>query len=106
MLDSARKIMKSMRDVEYSDFIADEEKQAAVIRFIEIIGEAAKNVSEKTRKQHPEIPWRMVAGTRDRLIHGYFSVDIDIVWGIVRRDIPNLMLKLEKIYEECREVRK
>jgi uncharacterized protein with HEPN domain len=62
----------------------------ALVRLLEIIGEAARRVSVGLRESHPEIPWAEIAGTRDRLIHGYFDVDLDIVWGIVTQDLPAL----------------
>ena len=69
----------------------------ALVRLLEIIGEAAKGVSEELRQQYPEIPWKQIAGTRDRLIHGYFDVDLDIIWSIVADDLPILIAGLEMI---------
>jgi uncharacterized protein with HEPN domain len=75
-------------------FFSDVRTQDAVVRNIEIMGEAAKNVSEATRRAHPEIPWRQIAGTRDRVIHGYFRVDLLIIWEIVERELPSLREKV------------
>lgn len=75
-------------------FLADPKSQDAVVRNIEIIGEAVKALSEATRQAHPEVPWGKIAGTRDRLIHGYFSVDLDIIWDIVQTDLPSLRSKV------------
>jgi uncharacterized protein with HEPN domain len=61
-----------------------------VIRNLEVIGEAAKRLSEVTRQARPEVPWAKIVGTRDRLIHGYFSVDLEIVWEIVESELPKL----------------
>lgn len=63
--------------------------QDAVVRNIEIIGEGVRGVSQETRNAHPEIPWRKITGTRDRVIHGYFRVDLDIVWEIVEKELPD-----------------
>lgn len=71
-------------------FLADLMMQDAVIRNIEIMGEAAKGVSQITRGTHPEIPWKKIAGIRDRVIHGYFRVDLDIVWEVVDKELPRL----------------
>jgi len=71
--------------------------QDGVIRQIEVIGEASKNVSAKTRTQHHDIPWRDMAGMRDKLIHGYFGVDTDAVWKTVKNDIPKLKRQLMRI---------
>ena len=76
---------------------ADEKLTLALVRLIEVLGEAAKGVSQTFRETHPEISWREIAGTRDRLIHGYFDVDLNIVWQIVTKDLPALILQLEKI---------
>lgn len=71
-------------------FMADRRTQSAVIRQLEIIGEAVKNLSSELKASEPGVPWRQIAGTRDRLIHAYFSVDLDAVWAMVERDIPAL----------------
>ena len=68
----------------------------AVVRLVEIIGEAARAVSEPTRTQFPEVSWRQIVGTRDRLIHGYEEVDLDILWTIVTDDLPVLVAELNR----------
>jgi uncharacterized protein with HEPN domain len=68
----------------------------ALTRLVEIIGEAAKNVSDDERHRHAAIPWRAIAGTRDRLTHAYFDVDLDQLWQIVASDLPNLVPVLER----------
>jgi uncharacterized protein with HEPN domain len=79
------------------DLESDELLQLGLIRLIEMIGEAAKYVSGRTRDQLPEIPWGQVTGTRDRLIHGYSSVDLAIIWEIVSDDLPPLIDALERV---------
>ena len=61
-----------------------------MIRNIEVMGEAVRGVSDATRQAHPQIPWGKIAGTRDRVIHGYFRVDLEIVWDVVEKELPNL----------------
>lgn len=61
------------------------------------MGEAVKSLSEKVKSRHPEIPWKNIAGTRDKLIHDYFGVNIDIAWDIIVSEIPNLHLKIDNI---------
>jgi len=68
----------------------------AVTHLLEILGEAAKGVTDVTRANLPDIPWSEMAATRDRLIHGYFSVDLDIVWEIVHRDLPGVIGLLQQ----------
>ena len=71
-------------------FLADFMRQDAIIRKLEIIGEAVKQLSEATRAQRPEIPWKRIAGMRDRLSHAYFGVDLGLVWRVVERDLQPL----------------
>ena len=66
-------------------FFADVKTQDAVIRNVGVIGEAVRGVTEATRRSHPEVPWSKIAGTRDRVIHGYFDVDLEIIWEIASR---------------------
>jgi uncharacterized protein with HEPN domain len=77
-------------DSSYTDFLGDTKTQDAVIRNIEILGEAAKNVSEEVRTTYPKIPWRSMAGMRDRLIHDYFGVNLDIVWQVSTIELPKI----------------
>ncbi len=97
MLDAARKANEFTKDCNRPDLDKNEQLTLAIIRLLEILGEAAKGVSDHCRGKYPQIPWRQVAGTRDRLIHGYFDVDLDIVWKIVSSDLPVLTAHLEDI---------
>lgn len=97
MLDAAEKAMDYTRDRSREDLEMDDMLSLAVVRLLEIIGEAAKSVSQQVRVAHPSIPWRQIAGTRDRLIHGYFNVDLDVVWSILTRDLPPLVAELRAI---------
>ena len=71
-------------------FMADRMRQDAIIRKIEIIGEAVKNLSDEVKRLAPETPWRNIAGMRDRLTHDYFGVDLGLVWSVVERELPRL----------------
>jgi uncharacterized protein with HEPN domain len=80
-------------------FFSDGKTQDAVIRNIEIIGQAVKGISEDTRALEPAVPWRQIAGMRDKLIHEYFGVDLALVWDVVERELPVLRPRLEKLSE-------
>ena len=78
-----------------ADLDADLQLSLALTRLVEIVGEAAKNVSAETAAAFPSVPWRAIAGTRDRLVHAYFDVDFDRLWQIVAVDLPSLVAMLE-----------
>ncbi|MFQ6002196.1 MAG: DUF86 domain-containing protein [Candidatus Zixiibacteriota bacterium] len=78
--------------------------QSAVIRQLEIIGEAVKNLSAVLKRKYKEIPWSDIAGLRDKLIHGYFGVDLKLVWKISTKDIPELKKQISKILVEINSV--
>lgn len=79
------------------EFISNKDIKDANIRRLEIIGEAVKNISKKLREKYKEIEWNKIAGTRDKVIHNYFGVNLEIVWTIIKEDLPDLKKKVEKI---------
>jgi uncharacterized protein with HEPN domain len=84
----------------YDQFLADFKTQDAVIRNLEIIGEATKGLSAELRYNYPDVPWKGMAGIRDRLIHHYFGVNLDIVWDIVAVELAALESQIEDILRE------
>ncbi len=82
-----------------SGFMADRKTQSAVVRQLEIIGEAVKNLSKALTSSETDVPWRQIAGTRDRLIHAYFIVDLDAVWSMVAQDLPELRVNVQRIVD-------
>lgn len=97
ILENISNIELFMHGVDKEKFLKNEEKQYAVLRALEIIGEAVKNIPEDFRKKYPTTPWRDIAGFRDVLIHSYFGVNLDRVWKIVKDDIPMLRNKILEI---------
>lgn len=96
MLDHARKAVAASRGKSRSDLDRDEVLAAAIERFIEVIGEAASKVAVPTQEELSSIPWRQIIGMRNRLVHGYASVDHDVLWDVVATDLPALIVSLEK----------
>ncbi len=97
ILLSILRIKNYTKDISKNDFEKNEMIQDAVIRNIEIIGEATKNISENLKSTYYEIPWREMAGMRDKLIHDYMGVDVDVIWKTIETDIPYLEALLKKI---------
>lgn len=97
--DEARYLVEASREVSWEAFSEDETLKRAFVRSIEVIGEATKNLSTEFRKQHPEINWRAMAGMRDRLIHGYFGIDYEIVWEVATKKAPKLIKEIGVILE-------
>jgi len=97
MLFACEKIIEYTKYLDFEHFSEDEKTIDAVVRNIEILGEAVKNISADLKEKYPEVEWSMIARTRDKLIHSYFGLDIDILWKITQKNIPVLKDKIERI---------
>lgn len=96
---SIEKINKFLENTSLEDFAQSDIQQSAVIRELEVIGEATKNLSEKLRRDNQEIPWKLITGTRDKLIHDYMGVDMFLVYDIYERYLPELEKKVRYLLE-------
>jgi uncharacterized protein with HEPN domain len=97
MLLAARRVLKYAQGLDFQRFENDEVLQDAIVRRIQIIGEAARKISQEFKEEHPEIPWFEIIGMRHRLIHEYFRVISEKVWEVIVKDIPSLIALLEPL---------
>ncbi len=100
-------ILESVSDIEsYSEgiskniFFEDKQLQDAIVRRVEIIGEAVKNIPDDVKNKYADVPWKEITGTRDIFVHQYFGVDLEIVWSIVKKDLPDLKNKIKNILDD------
>ncbi|WP_204140276.1 DUF86 domain-containing protein [Halomicronema sp. CCY15110] len=97
ILEAIKLILQYAAGQDFDALTANVEKQDAILRRIMIIGEATKRLSNGFRLQHPEIPWKKMAGMRDVITHDYDEVDLDDVWGVIQRDLPQLLTDIEPL---------
>lgn len=97
ILDAAREAISFADGRSRTDLDTDRKLNLSLVRLLEIIGEAARGISEEFRQNHPDLPWNKMVGMRDRLIHGYFDVNLDVVWETITEDLPGLVAQLEKM---------
>ncbi len=100
ILNSIKEIEEFTEDLNFNDFIEDRKTINAVIRSLEIIGEATKNIPKSIRSNYPKIPWKSMTGMRDKLIHEYSGVNLEMVWETIKKDIPKVKPLIEKIEQE------
>ena len=100
MFLACQRILKYIKDLSFEKFLKDDKTIDAVIRNIEILGEATKNLSESFTNKHKQIEWSKIAKARDKLIHFYFGINEEIVWDIATNDIPALLKKLKDLIEK------
>lgn len=97
MLLAAHDALSFTEDLSFEDFVRDGRTQLSVLKSVEIVGEAAAQVSEDARRANPDIPWRQIVGMRNRLVPVYFDIDLSLVWDTVRHDRPDLIARLEPL---------
>ena len=103
IIDAMNKAMKFVEGMDFDEFIHDEKTIFAVIRALEVSGEGVKNIPDEIRIKYPKIPWRDMAGMRDRLIHEYFGVKEEIVWNSVKEEIPVVKPLFEEILKRLKD---
>jgi uncharacterized protein with HEPN domain len=99
---AAAKALVFLENTSEENFVSDDKTVFAVVRALEIIGEATKRVEQDIRDRYPAVPWRAMSGIRDKLIHDYVTVNLDVVWKTVKEDLPVLLLQLASILDEVR----
>ncbi|OQY03611.1 MAG: hypothetical protein B6I25_07865 [Planctomycetales bacterium 4572_13] len=99
--EAIRRVAEYAGEFSYEQFRKDTRTQDAVIRNLEIIGEATKGLSASFRKQHTDIPWKQMAAMRDRFIHHYFGINLDIVWGVATEELPAVAEQIETLRKDC-----
>ena len=97
MLDMSQKALDFVTGLDKADYDQDEPLRLALAHIIQVLGEAARQVSPAFRDAHPRIPWREIVGMRHRIVHDYMNVDEDVVWEVIRQDLPPLVAVLKKI---------
>ena len=97
MLDHAEEATALAHSRDRSDVESDRTFLLALVKLVEIVGEAASRIPDSVQREHPEIPWRDITGTRNRLVHGYDAVDHDILWTIVTEDFPPLSRQIKEL---------
>ena len=100
ILESIQKIEKYTTDLSFNNFASNDLVMDGVVRNLEIIGEAVKNIPDEIKNKENNIDWRKIAGLRDILIHAYFGIDIDIVWDIIKNKIPKLKAEIMLMFSE------
>lgn len=100
ILEAVELLERYTKGLTYQDFATDIEKQDAVIRRLEIIGEAVKGLPDELRSKYPGVPWGDIAGTRDIMIHEYFRIDLELAWEMVQDDLPPLAAEVRSILAE------
>ncbi len=103
MMEYAEKAERFVQGVGFEEFQNDERVLLAVVRALEIIGEAARHIPKSVRDRYPAVPWKQIIGMRDKVIHGYFGVDVEVVWRTVKENLPPLRQAIAKILQDLEQ---
>jgi uncharacterized protein with HEPN domain len=102
ILDEIEYLISLNKTVTFEELTMNITTEHAITRALEIIGEASKNVPDPVKKKYPDIPWKFMAGLRDKIIHGYFAINYDIVWDVIQHKLPELEPRIRGICDEMK----
>ncbi len=105
ILDCIERVEEFVGDMNFDEFLADDKTSSAVVRKLEIIGEATKNIPKSITQKYDEVPWKEMARMRDKIIHFYFGVDYEIVWSVIKERLPEIKPTILQILEDMRNNR-
>ena len=100
ILNAVREVEEFTEGMNFKTFLTDKKTINAVIRSLEVMGEATKHIPEDVREQYPDIPWKRMAGIRDKLIHEYSGVDLEIIWSVIKEELPPIEPLIEKVLKD------
>ena len=104
--DAIERIQKATKNVTYLDISHNDVLLRAIVYDVMVIGEASKNVSEDLKTNYSDIPWKNISGTRDKLVHDYFDIDVDIIWNIINYELPKLKIAIDDYISKHPEIKK
>ena len=104
ILENIERIESFSKTLSEDELFKDVLRQYAIIRAVELIGESAKNLPNSFKKEHPSIAWKKIIGTRDKVIHQYFGIDLKVIWEIVKKDIPKLKEEILNVLKEYKKL--